>query len=382
MNAGQTTDNAAPDSAAFPVSAQAVSACVQQTVRADVQQTHAYVVADATGLLKLDAMENPHPLPEALKQGLAQRLAEVALNRYPSPESPALEAVLRGATPIPAQAPVMFGNGSDELIHLIIQACCAPGDVVLSPIPTFVMYAVSAQWNHARFVGVPTLPDFSLDMPALLAAIETERPKVLFVAYPNNPTGRACRTEDLQALAHAMHPGLLVVDEAYAPFSSSSFMPHVLDLPNVVVVRTLSKQGLAGIRLGYMAGAPAWMAELNKVRPPYNINVLTRAAAEFLLAHHHVLDEQAADLVAQRAELAQQLAQMPGVLQVYDSQANFLIFRVADAAAVFQALRNAGILIKNVSGMHPLLSGCLRVTVSTADENRQFLNALQKVMAS
>lgn len=359
-----------------------VAACVQAAVRTDVQQTHAYVVADATGLLKLDAMENPYSLPQELKQGLAQRLADVALNRYPSPESPALEAVLRKATPIPQDAPVMFGNGSDELIHLIIQACCAPGDVVLSPIPTFVMYAVSAQWNHARFVGVPTLPDFSLDMPALLEAIKTERPKVLFVAYPNNPTGRACRTEDLLALAQAMHPGLLVVDEAYAPFSSGSFMPHVLELPNVVVVRTLSKQGLAGIRLGYMAGHAAWMAELNKVRPPYNINVLTRAAAEYLLAHHHVLDGQAADLVSQRGALAQQLKQTPGVLQVCDSQANFLIFRVADAASVFQALRNEGILIKNVSGMHPLLSGCLRVTVSTADENQQFLNALQKVMAS
>lgn len=359
-----------------------VTASVTSTVRPDVLQSKAYVVADSTGLLKLDAMENPYPLPDALRMALGERLAEVALNRYPTPDSPALEAALRAATPIPAQAPILFGNGSDELIHLIIQACCQPGDVVMSPVPTFVMYAVSAQWNHAQFVGVPTLADFSLDMSAMQAAIRTHRPKVLFVAYPNNPTGRACRHEDLVALAEAVAPGLLVVDEAYAPFSSSSFMAHVLAHANVVVVRTLSKQGLAGARLGYMAGHPAWMAEFDKVRPPYNINVLTRAATAFLLSHHAVLDEQAESLMQERAALARALKDTPGVLQVYDSQANFLLFRVADAAVVFNGLRNAGILIKNVAGMHALLAGCLRVTVSTPDENRQFLNALQKVMAT
>jgi histidinol-phosphate aminotransferase len=357
-------------------------ACVAASVRTDVQQTSAYVVAPADGYVKLDAMENPFALPATVQQALGKALSGVALNRYPAVACEPLEQALRQSTPIPAAAQIMFGNGSDELIHLIIQTCCAPGDVVLSPVPTFVMYAVSAQWNHARFEGVPTTAGFDLDMPALLAAIALHRPKVLFVAYPNNPTGKACSSQELLKLADAMAPGLLVVDEAYAPFSSDSFMAQVLDLPNVVVVRTVSKQGLAGIRLGYMAGSAHWMREFDKVRPPYNIDVLTRAAATCVLQHHSVLDEQAAELVSQRIRLAAALNNTPGVLQVYESQANFLLFKVKSADDTFLGLKNAGILIKNVSKSHPLLAGCLRVTVSTAEENQLFLQALNKVMAS
>ncbi len=363
------------------VPASAVEACVASVVRADVQSTRAYHVGDATGLLKLDAMENPYGLPALVCQEVAQALAGATLNRYPAPDAVALESALRTATAIPAQAGVMFGNGSDELIHLLIQATCQPGDVVLSPVPTFVMYAVSAQWNHARFVGVDTLPDFSLDMPAMLSAIAQHKPKVVFLAYPNNPTGCAFGIEEIQTLIQAAAPGLVVIDEAYAPFASHSFMPHVLEAPNVVVVRTVSKQGLAGIRLGYVAGASAWISQFDKVRPPYNINVLTREVAAVILRHHAVLDTQAQHLCRDREKLGAALKNMADVLEVYPTHANFVLFRVSKPDEVFNGLKKQGILIRNVSAGHPLLAGCLRVTVSTPEENEQFLSALRKVMA-
>ncbi len=352
---------------------------IVSTIREDVLAAGAYSVSDATGLLKLDAMENPYPLPEQLQAAVGLACAQVALNRYPSPRASELEQVLRQTTDIPDQAAIMFGNGSDELLQIAIQACCRPGDVVLSPVPSFVMYAVSAQWSHAHFVGVDTLVDFQLDMPAMLRAIAQYQPKVIFLAHPNNPTGRTYPLEQLHVLLKAA-PGLVVIDEAYAPFSDISFMSEVLSYPNVVVVRTLSKLGLAGARLGYLVGASAWVEHLDKVRPPYNINVLTRAAVTCVLSHSKVLQEQASVLKQQRLALVQALEQTQGVLQVFDSQANFILFRVQDADAVFTGLKRLGVLIKNMSKQHHLLANCLRVTVSTPVENKTLIVALRKVL--
>ena len=356
---------------------------VDQTVRADVLKTAAYHVADATGMLKLDAMENPYTLPEAMVTELGQRLAQATLNRYPVPHSHSLEKALRssltGNSAIPKDAQVVFGNGSDELISLIIQALCQPGDVVLSPVPTFVMYGVSAQWAHAQFVGVPLQADFTLDMPAMLQAIKTHQPKVIFLAYPNNPTGNAFSADDIQTIANASQ-GMVVVDEAYEPFAAHSFMSRVLDFPNMVVLRTLSKLGLAGIRLGYLAGHPQWLGQIDKIRPPYNINVLTRTTAEYVLENSHILKQQAEQLKQERVRLSLSLSDLEGV-KVYVSDANFVLFGCKNAINVFEALKNRGILIKNVSGMHRLLNDCLRVTVSSPEENQQFLDNLRQVLA-
>ncbi|WP_288106407.1 histidinol-phosphate transaminase [Limnobacter sp.] len=352
---------------------------LQNTVRADVQATQAYVVANATGMVKLDAMENPHELPLALREELAERLKHAALNRYPEPQMPALESALRQAFDIPEDAAVLFGNGSDELIDIVIRTCCMPGDVVLSPVPTFVMYAVSSQWAHARFVGVDFNADLSLNLPALLQAIDAHKPKVVFLAYPNNPTGVAMRKADIDAVIQAA-PGLVVVDEAYEAFADESFMPDVLKHPNVLVLRTLSKLGLAGIRLGYAVASKDWISQIDKVRPPYNVNILTRIAAEFALRHHGVLDDQAARLRENRAKLSAALKRLAAPrkgMEVFDSHANFLLFRVPQAQQVFELLKNEGILIKYVGKMHPLLQDCLRVTVSTDAENQSFLTALE-----
>lgn len=348
---------------------------VTRIVRADVRAMHAYPVPDATGLVKLDAMENPYGLPDTLRAALGQRLADVALNRYPVPHPHALLAKLRAAMGVPAGQGLMLGNGSDEIISLIAWVCAQPGATVLAPMPSFVMYEMSARLAGMDFVGVPLRPDFTLDLPAMLAAIEQRRPAVVYLAYPNNPTGNLFDDDALEAVIRAAHSSLVVVDEAYQPFAQRSWMARLPEFDNLLVLRTVSKLGLAGIRLGYVAGAPAWLAELDKVRPPYNVNVLTQACAEFMLDHLDVLDAQAARLRADRAGLADALHALPGVT-VFPSDANFILVRVPDAAKTCDGMLEHGVLVKNVGKMHTLLADCLRLTVGTPEENARMLAAL------
>ena len=349
-------------------------------IRDDVQAMAGYHVPDATGFVKLDAMENPHQLPSAERAELAGVLAQLAINRYPVPSYSDLKQKIAQRLAVPAGCDLILGNGSDELISLLAIATARPGAVVLSAWPSFVMYDLSARFAGSRFVGVPLRADFSLDTLAMLAAIAEHQPAVVFIAYPNNPTGNCFDQAAIEAVIRAA-PGLVVIDEAYQPFAPHSWLPRLPEFEHLLVLRTVSKLGLAGIRLGYMAGAPRWIAELEKVRPPYNINVLTEAVALFMLDRLPVLDEQAARLRAERGKLLAALRGLPGI-EVFDSAANFILFRVGRAAprngpAVWQALRDRRVLIKDVGRMHPLLADCLRVTVSTAEENAVFVEALR-----
>lgn len=343
-------------------------------IRPEIRAIRAYHVADASGMIKLDAMENPYRLSPALAQELGQRLASVALNRYPPADPAALKAKLAHAIGLPAGQRLMLGNGSDELIHLVIQACAKPGATILAPWPGFVMYEFSAQFDGCRFVGVPLRADFSLDRSATLAAIEEHRPAVIFLAHPNNPTGNLFDRADLEAVIAAA-PGLVVLDEAYLPFAQDTWLPALPEHPNMLVLRTLSKLGLAGLRLGYLCAHPAWVDEFDKVRPPYNVNVLTLAAVDLMLDHVTELDRQAARIREERTRLLSALRGMRGVT-AFDSAANFILLRVADADRTFAGLKARGILIKNVSRLHALLAGCLRTTVGTETENDAFLAAL------
>ena len=358
---------------------------IENIIRPDVRALAAYHVQDAEGYLKLDAMENPYRLPSELREALGRRLADVALNRYPVPSYAQLKARIRATQGVPEGFDVVLGNGSDELISMLSVACAKPGAKVLAPLPGFVMYAMSAQFAGLQFIGVDLRPDFSLDTEAMLEAIRRERPAITYLAYPNNPTGglfdEAAMVEIIRAVSDG---GVVVVDEAYQPFAQASFMPRLAEFPNLVVMRTVSKLGLAGIRLGYMSGSAALLREVDKVRPPYNVNVLTEAAAEFLLAHADVFDAQAADLRAQRSALSAALSALPGV-EVFPSAANFLLVRIAGAGVpaneVFARLLERKVLIKNVGKMHVSLQHCLRITVSTAQENALFLDALTASLA-
>ena len=347
-------------------------------LRREVLGLHAYHVPDSAGCIKLDAMENPYLLPNALRGEIAEAVASAAINRYPDPGAVTLKKKIRGVTSLPQGMDVLLGNGSDELIQLLAIALNKPGATMLSVEPSFVMYKMIATFTGMRYVGVPLAEDFSLDLPTTLAAIKREQPALIFLAYPNNPTGNLFPAETVAQIIEAS-PGLVVIDEAYYAFASDSFITHLARYSNLLVMRTFSKLGMAGLRLGFLAGSPAWLEQLEKLRLPYNVGVLTQLVAEKLLEHHEVLLQQAELIKMDRAKLHQQLGEIATV-QVYNSEANFLMFRVADAAVIFDGLKQRGVLIKNLDGGHPMLKDCLRVTVGTKAENEKFIAALRETL--
>jgi histidinol-phosphate aminotransferase len=357
-------------------------------LRPEVLDLHAYHVPDSSGYIKLDAMENPYLLPPTLRSEIAEAVAAAAINRYPDPGAASLKEKIRAVTGLPQGMEILLGNGSDELIQLLALAVNKPGAVLLSVEPSFVMYKMIATFTGMRYVGVPLLHnfdsadfslDFSLDLFGTLAAIKREQPALVFLAYPNNPTGNLFSAEAVAQIIQAT-PGLVVLDEAYYAFARDSFIPQLARYPNLLVMRTFSKLGMAGLRLGFLAGSAAWLRELEKLRLPYNVGVLPQIVAEKLLGHHEVLLQQAEQIKQDRAKLYQQLSEIPAV-KVYASEANFLMFCVADATAVFNGLKQRGVLIKNLNGGHPMLKDCLRVTVGTPQENMKFITALQETLS-
>ena len=347
----------------------------QDLIRPEVLALKAYHVAEAEGMVKLDAMENPYALPAPLREKLAQSLARIELNRYPDPTARTLREMLARKMAVPAGMELLLGNGSDDLIQILALALARPGAVMMYPAPTFVMYGMDAVFAGMRAVPVPLREDFSFDPDAFIARMRDERPALVFIAYPNNPTGVLYPEEDVLRVIRAA-PGVVVVDEAYHVFAGRSFMPRLAELPNLVVLRTVSKLGLAGIRLGYLAGRPEWIEQFNKVRQAYNVSVLAQAAALFMLEHLDVLEEQAARIRAERASLGAALRALAGVA-VFPSEANFFLIRAAGADRVYEELRKRGILVRN---LHPGLRDCLRVTVGTPEENRILVAALREIL--
>jgi histidinol-phosphate aminotransferase len=353
---------------------------VATLLRPEVLALSAYHVQDATGLIKLDAMENPYRWPEQMTAEWLDALRDAEVNRYPDPAADSLRQALRRANAVPEGAGLMLGNGSDELIQIVLMAVAGTEATILAPQPTFVMYRQIALSLGLRFVGVDlNAGDFSLDMAAMRTAIAEHQPKVIFLAYPNNPTGNAFAAEDMLEILR-IAPGVVVVDEAYAPFADGTFMPLLQQFPNLLVMRTLSKLGLAGLRLGFMAGHAAWIGQLDKLRLPYNINVLTQMTAEFALARQAVFDAQVAQIRQDREWLTARLRELP--VEVFPSQTNFVTFRLLRRGAdeVFAELKAGGVLIKNLSPSGGLLHGCLRVTVGTSEENQKFMEVLAAIL--
>jgi histidinol-phosphate aminotransferase len=352
---------------------------INLVIRQDVQSMHGYAVQDSAGLVKLDAMENPFSLPQALQHALGERLGRVAINRYPTVCVRQVIDALSAHVGLPAGCSMMLGNGSDELISLLAMACDVPGACIVAPVPGFVMYAMSAQLQGLRFVGVPLTAEFELDEAAMLQAIEVERPAIVYIAYPNNPTANLWDERAIERIVDAVgrqSRGVVVFDEAYQPFSSRTWMERVGQHEHVLVMRTLSKFGLAGVRLGYMVGAAALVAEVDKLRPPYNVSALNAEAALFAMEHADEYARQAAILRAERERLQAAFKSITPV-HAYPSEANMILIRIPDAKRAFEGMKRRGVLVKNVSGLHPLLANCLRVTVGTPQENELMLEALK-----
>jgi histidinol-phosphate aminotransferase len=348
-------------------------------IREEIRALRSYVVPASAGMVKLDAMENPYGLPAEFRARLARLVEETLLNRYPDPEAHELKARLREALGVPEGMDLLLGNGSDELIQMLFMAVAKPGAVVLGVEPSFVMFRRIAAFAGARYVGVDLREDFSLDIERLLAAVEQHRPAIVIVAYPNNPTGNLFDSALIERVIEAA-PGLVVIDEAYHVFAGNTFLARAARHPNLVVMRTLSKLGLAGIRLGVLAGAGGWLAQLDKLRLPYNVSTLTQLIAREVLQHGgDVLTEQAEAIKLERRRLLQALRGVPGVT-AYPSDANFILFRISEAERVFDGLKRRGVLIRSLHGSHHLLADCLRVTVGAPDENAAFLTALTQTL--
>ncbi len=341
----------------------------------------AYHVPDRTGLIKLDAMENPYNWPSEMVESWLECLRQCSVNRYPDADATELKKRLRQVDGIAENSALLLGNGSDELILLILMAIAKPQAKVLAPTPAFVMYKQIADSLGIKFIEVPLrAKDFGLDMSAMRLAIEKHEPSVIFLAYPNNPTGNLFNYEDmLEILDHA--PGIVVSDEAYAPFADASMLSALDKYPSLLVMRTVSKLGLAGLRLGYLIGHQAWIDQLDKIRLPYNINTLTQVSAEFALTKQAVFDQQSDSIKKDREQLIQALNQLENC-HAFPSYANFVLFRVAGITAteVFEYLKDNAILIKNMSSGHPLIRDCLRVTIGTPKQNKLFLDALKLIL--
>ncbi|MDD5580835.1 MAG: histidinol-phosphate transaminase [Methylobacter sp.] len=351
---------------------------ISSIFRKEVLAMSAYTVADARGLIKLDAMENPYNWPEDIKIEWLETLKDCQLNRYPDPEAIQLTETIKHLNQVSDQFDVLLGNGSDEIIQLLLMAV-PPDSSVLAPDPGFVMYKQISRCLGLNYFGVPLSADtFDLDLPAMLSAIDQHQPSLIFLAYPNNPTGNLFSETSIRKIIE-ISKGLVIIDEAYAPFAEASFMTALNRYDNLLVMRTVSKLGLAGLRLGYIVGNSAIIEQLNKIRLPYNINSLTQISANFALSNKTLFDRQTHAICAERAFIFKQLNDIEGI-KAYPSVANFILFRTPEDKAdnIFASLKQQGILIKNLSPQGGVLANCLRVTVGKPEENAAFLAALQK----
>ena len=354
---------------------------IKRWLRPAVADLSAYAVADASGMIKLDAMENPYSLPAELRPAWAESLQQVAVNRYPDPGAVKLKSMMREQLCLPPESGIILGNGSDEIIQMLALALGGEGKSFLSFEPAFVMYRLIALMNGLDYLCLDLRKDnFSIDLPKALEFIEQQQPAVVFVANPNNPTGNAHDLDTLRQIAE-VSPGVMVVDEAYEPFTDITALALLTEFDHVMIMRTVSKMGLAGLRLGYLLADQRWTEQLEKVRLPYNINVLSQQAAIFALEHIQVFNDQAAQIRADRQKMYHALDEMPS-LEVWPSEANFILFRVPPGQArnIHEGLKQHRILLKLLDGGHPSLRDCLRVTVGSEQENHEFIKVMRELV--
>jgi histidinol-phosphate aminotransferase len=356
-----------------------VTAPFEGLLRPEVLGLRAYSVEAPAGLVKLDANENPYPLSAAVSARIAAEARGLALNRYPDPAAHRLRSLLAARTGWPLEG-ILLGNGSDELIVLLLAACGGEGATLLVPAPTFSMYRHIALVSGWQVREVALTPAFGLDEAGLLAAAAAAPPRLSVFASPNNPTGNCFDRRSLERLLRAL-PGIVVIDEAYVDFAGASLLELARGNPRLVVLRTLSKIGLAGLRVGVLLCSEALACELDKVRLPYNVGSFAQMAASVVLEEPAYLDEQIRQIVAERGRVAAGLSSLPGVAP-FPSDANFILFRTGrPSAEVFSGLRERGVLVRDLGGAPGLLHGCLRVTIGTPAENGRFLEALGAALA-
>ncbi|MBP6116632.1 MAG: histidinol-phosphate transaminase [Neisseriaceae bacterium] len=351
---------------------------ILEYVRPEIRSMQAYQVAAVEeGFIKLDAMESPYAYVDEMQEELGKQLSQAPINLYPVPNGDGLAEDLRAAFDIPPNAGMILGNGSDELIDIVTKALSKEGATLMALEPSFVMYALSAKLHRMRYVGVSLNEDFTLDLAATLAAIEAEQPALIFIAYPNNPTGGRFERADVETIIKTAK-GVVVVDEAYSAFSSDTFMDLAGQYDNLIVMRTLSKIGFAGLRVGYAAGAPILMDEMAKVVPPYNMNQLSIVAAKFALQYQPFIIENTERLKAERERVRTALKAYEQI-EDFPSEANFITIRVPDSNLLFDTLKQNKILVKHLHNAHPLLANCVRLTIGRPEDNQAVLAVIEQL---
>jgi histidinol-phosphate aminotransferase len=345
---------------------------IKTLVRPNVRSLLAYNAKEIPCKVKLDANESPFPLSRWTPRNVAGLLGEVSTNRYPDPEAKELRKTVAGKFGV-RPGNLLQGNGSDELIYYLITTFGGP---VLFPVPTFSMYGIISQALGEKDIGVALDKDFDIDIKRMMRVVKTDKPKLIFLSSPNNPTGNCFSAEKILKLMEASR-GIVVVDEAYQPFASAKgFLPLLKDYHNLVIIRTLSKIGLAALRLGFLIADPGIIAEVNKVRLPFNVNSLSQKLAVSALKDAKMLNTAIKTIVSERERLMTEMERTEGVAP-YPSEANFILFRVKDPDRLYRALLKKGVLVRN---MNDGIRGCLRVTVGTPAENTAFLKALRDAL--
>jgi histidinol-phosphate aminotransferase len=346
-------------------------------VRNEIRSLKPYDLPEIHSDVKLDAQENPYPLPVKLRNKILKAIKPVLLNRYPDPGAKELKKIIAGRIGVRTEN-IMLGNGSDELIQAIITTFGSSQGNVLYPVPTFSMYGIITKALGQIPVEVSLKNDFDLDINGMLSAIKKERPQVIFLSYPNNPTGN-CFSEEKILEIIKKSDGAVIVDEAYFDFSGKTFFPLIKKYENLIILRTLSKIGLAALRVGIMIARPEVVKEINKVRLPYNVNSISQAVAKVVLGNRDVIDKQIKAIIRERERLHKRLRRVDGITP-FPSEGNFILFRTEkNANKIYQGLIKKGILIRNMN-QRGLLNNCLRVTVGTSHENRYFLEALRTLI--
>ncbi|HUQ05367.1 MAG TPA: histidinol-phosphate transaminase [Kofleriaceae bacterium] len=364
---------------------------ISDLVTKGIRAMAAYHVPRPDGIrAKLDANELPNSLPPEAAEALGRELAQVALNRYPEADPVELRAIVAADLGVPP-GQLVFGNGSDELIALLCATFAEPRPgkthaSILYPDPTFVVYRLAALAHKLEAIEITLDDEMQLDFELVDDALGGRQPNIAFFALPNNPTGTLWAPEKVAELA-ARHPGTIFVsDEAYIQYGGRTLLPRLPDLPNLVVMRTMSKIGMASLRVGFVVASPAIVHELEKLRMPYNLGSLNQRAAVWLLKHHKTwMAERARELLVERERLAAALRAFPE-LKVFPSEANLLLVRVGkanDGAAtrVWKALAAKGIMVRNFDRPGPL-AGCLRITPGTPAEDELLLAELPAAIAT
>lgn len=342
---------------------------INKLIRPNIVSLSAYQAKEIPCKVKLDANESPFGF--TITKEITQ---SIQTNRYPDPEAKALKKAIAKELKIRPEN-ILQGNGSDELIYYLITTFGGP---VLYPVPTFSMYGIIAHALGEKSIAVPLDHAFDLDLNKILMEIRKNKPKLIFLSSPNNPTGNCFSADRILKIIEAVTgKALVVVDEAYQPFASDrGFMPMLRDYDHLVIMRTLSKTGLAGLRVGFLIAHEEIIREVNKVRLPFNLNSLSQAVALEAMKNKTLLKRNIQLIISEREKLFRGLFRIKGIMP-YPSEANFILFRVAEPDRVYENLLKRGVLVRNMKGV---VAGCLRVTVGTPEENRMFIKRLKSVL--